>query len=96
MFRFRGVRYLLCLALLCTVPGGLFGYRVALAAQESGNSSPTLPPSEEQPPPEESIELFAQFPALENTAGASFKFAVTVEYRIKERRTFDLNLTDNP
>ena len=96
MFRFRGVRYLLCLALLCTVLGGLFGDRVALAAQEIGNSSPTLPPSEEQPPPEESIELFTQFPVLENTAGASFKFEVTVEYRIKERRTFDLNLTLPP
>ncbi|MBE9477728.1 MAG: hypothetical protein IMY81_00605 [Chloroflexi bacterium] len=101
MFKFRGVRYLLCLALLCTVPVGLFGDRVALAAQESGNSSPTLPPieeqpPEEQPPPKESIELFAQFPVLENTAGASFKFEVTVEYRIRERRTFDLNLTLPP
>ncbi len=95
MFKFREVRYLLCLALLCAVLGGLFGDRVALAAQESGDSSPTLPPSEEQPP-EESIELFAQFPALENMAGASFKFEVTVEYRIKERRTFDLNLTLPP
>lgn len=97
MFRFRGVRYLLCLALLCTVLGGLFGDRVALAAQENGNSSPTLPPSEEeQPPPEENIELFTQFPVLENMAGASFRFEVTVEYRIKERRTFDLNLTLPP
>jgi len=101
MFKFRGVRYLLCLALLCTIPGGLFGDRVALAAQESSNSSLTMPPSEEQPPeeqptPEESMELSAQFPVLENTAGASFNFEVSVEYRIKERRTFDLNLTLPP
>ena len=101
MFRFRGVRYLLCLALLCAVPSGLFGDRVALAAQESGNSSPTPPPNEEQPPeeqtpPKERIELLAQFPVLENTVGASFKFEVTVEYRIKERRTFELNLTLPP
>ena len=96
MLKFRGVCYLLCLALLCTILGGLFGDRVALAAQESSNSSFTLPPSEEQPAPEERMELSAQFPVLENTAGASFNFEVTVDYRIKERRTFDLNLTLPP
>lgn len=101
MFKFRGVCYLLCLALLCAVPGGLFGDTVALAAQESSNRSPTILPNEEQPPeeqpsPQESIELVTQFPVLENTAGASFDFEVTVEYRIKERRTFDLNLTLPP
>jgi len=101
VFKFRGVRYLICLALLCAIPGGLFVDRVALAAQENGSNSPTLSPNEEQPPeetptPEESIELFTQFPVLENTAGASFKFEVSVEYRIKERRTFDLNITLPP
>ena len=35
MFRFRRVRYLLCLALLCTALGGLLGGHVVLAAQEN-------------------------------------------------------------
>lgn len=101
MIRFRRVRYLLCLASLCTVLGGLLGSHVALAAQENAGNSYTLPPNEEQPAeeqttPQERIELSAQYPVLENTAGTSYNFEITVDYRIKERRTFDLNLTMPP
>lgn len=94
MNKFRGAHYLLCLALLSGVFGGLFGDRVVLAAQESSYGSFLLPPSQEQTtPPEESVEAFSNWPVLEGTRGSSFKFEITFNYRIKERRLFDLNLT---
>ena len=83
MYKFRGVIFVLCLALLCATNGGLFNDRSAVAA-------------EEETPPEDSIELVAQYPVLENTIGSSFNFEVTVDYKIQERRTFDLNLTLPP
>jgi uncharacterized membrane protein len=96
MFKFRGVHYLLCAAMVCAA-GGLFAGGVAFAAQNSGNNSIALPPGqeEESPPeeePKESVDIFAQFPVLENTAGSSFNYEVTIDYRIKERMTFDLSL----
>ena len=83
MCKFRGVIFVLCLALLCATTGGLFNGHSAVAA-------------EGEAPPEDSIELVAQYPVLENTIGSSFNFEVTVDYKIKERRTFDLNLTLPP
>lgn len=97
MNKFRGARYLLCLALLSGVFGVLFGGHAVLAAQENSNVSLLLPPSQEQPtPPEESIEVFTDWPVLEDTPGNSFEFEITFNYRIKERRLFDLNLTVPP
>jgi len=97
MNRFRQVRYLLCLFLLLSgVLGGLFGGQVVLAAQESSNNSPLLPPNQEQPQPEEptedKLELVTRFPILESTAGSIFTFEVTFDYQGSKRRVFDLNL----
>jgi len=99
MNKFRGVHYLLCVALLLGVLGGTFGGQVVLAAQESSGDSFLLPPSQDEPPPEEpkeEVELSAQWPTLQSTAGSSLEYEITFNYHIKERRTFDLNLTVPP
>ena len=96
MFKFRGLRYLIFIATIC-VAGGLFAQGVAFAAHDTGNNTIELLPFQDEAPadeegPQESVEVFAQFPVLENTVGSSFSYEVTIDYRIKERRTFDLNL----
>ena len=99
MNKFRGVHYLLCVVLLLGVLGGIFGGQVVLAAQESSGDPFLLPPSQDEPPPEEpkeEIELSAQWPTLQSTAGSSLEYEITFNYHIKERRTFDLNLTVPP
>jgi len=96
--KFRAVCNLLfCLALIFGLLGGLFGSRVVLAAQENNYGSSSPPPSEEQvlpdEPPEEEIEIFCTWPILEGEPGDSFKYEITFNYKISERRMFDLNLT---
>lgn len=86
----------LCLALIFGLIGGLSGSRIALAAQEHSSVSPLLPPSQEEPPPEapeERVEVFAAWPILEGHPGDSFRFEISFNYLIKERRTFELDLT---
>ncbi|MFC1957030.1 NEW3 domain-containing protein [Chloroflexota bacterium] len=92
MSKFRGARYLLCLALFCGVFGGLFGSQLALAAQE-GSQVDILPaPGQEEPPTEERLEVFSRFPIQQNTVGSSFEFEITLYYEGSESRTFDLDM----
>ena len=100
MNRLRGFHFLLCFVLLSVVLGGLLGGQVVFAAQESSNRSFLLPPGQEEPPPEEpteeKLELFAQYPILQNTPDSIFEFEVTFNHQSSERRTFDINLTSPP
>ncbi len=95
--KLRTVGYFLsCVALIFGLFGGLLGSTVAFAAQESSGDSISLLPNQEEPPPpepEEEVELFSAWPVLEGQPGDSFKFDITFNYWIKERRVFDLNLT---
>jgi len=96
MNRFKGAHYLLCLALLLGVFGGLLGGHVVLAAQESSQAAVLLAPAEEEPPPEEppeeNLEIYSRFPILQNTYGSAFEFEVTLFYEGSEPRTFDLDM----
>ena len=91
MGKFRGARYLLCLALFFGVLGSLFGSQLALAAQESRQVDASLPPGQEEPPPEESINVFARYPIQQSVVGNAFEFEITLYYEGPEARTFDLD-----
>jgi uncharacterized membrane protein len=91
MGKFRGARYLLCLALFFGVLGSLFGSQLALAAQESRQVDALLPPGQEEPPPEESINVFARYPIQQSVVGNAFEFEITLYYEGPEARTFDLD-----
>jgi uncharacterized membrane protein len=97
MNRFKGAHYLLCLALLLGVLGSLLGGPVVFAAQESNQAVVLPPPAQEEPPPEEpaeeSLDIYSRFPILQNTAGSTFEFEITLFYEGSEPRTFDLDLT---
>jgi uncharacterized membrane protein len=97
MNRFKGAHYLLCLALLLGLFGGLLGGPVVLAAQGSSQAATLPPPAQEEPPPEEpiveSLEIFSDFPVLQNTIGSAFEFEITLFYQGSEPKTFDLDLT---
>lgn len=97
MGKFRGARYLLCLALFFGVFGGLFGSQLALAAQESSQVDISLAPGQEEPPPEEaieeSLEVFSRSPIQQNIVGSVFEFEITLYYEGSEPRTFDLDIT---
>ena len=98
--KFGLVWYLaLCFALVFGLIGGLSGSRVALAAQENSGVSAPLPPGEEEPPPEEPqerVDIYCNWPVLEGQPGDSFEFEIKFDYRINERRTFELGLTVPP
>ena len=95
MGKFRGARYLLCLALFFGVCGGLFGSQLALAAQESSQVDVLLPPGQEEPQPEEiteeRLEVFARYPIQQNVVGMAFEFEITLYYEGAEAKTFDLD-----
>jgi uncharacterized membrane protein len=91
MGKFRGARYLLCLALFFGVLGSLFGSQLALAAQESRQVDALLPPGQEEPPPEESLNVFARYPIQQSVVGSTFEFEITLYYEGPEARTFDLD-----
>jgi uncharacterized membrane protein len=97
MNRFKGAHYLLCLALLLGVFGGLLGGQVVLAAQGSSQAFVLPPPAQEEPPSEEpaaeSLEIYSTYPVLQDTAGKNFEFEITLFYQGSEPKTFDLNLT---
>lgn len=97
MNRFKGAHYLLCLALLLGVFGGLLGGPVVLAAQGSSQAAVLPPPAQEEPPPEEpteeSLDIYSKYPVLQNTIGSAFEFEITLFYEGSEPRTFDLDLT---
>jgi uncharacterized membrane protein len=91
MGKFRGARYLLCLALFFGVLGSLFGSQLALAAQESRQVDALLPPGQEEPPSEESLNVFARYPIQQSVVGSAFEFEITLYYEGPEARTFDLD-----
>jgi len=95
MGKFRGARYLLCLALFFGVLGSLFGSQLALAAQESRQVDVLLPSGQEEPPPEEAIEesldVFARYPVQQSVVGSAFEFEITLYYEGPEAKTFDLD-----
>ena len=93
MSRWRAVHCLLCLILLFGVLTGLGGDRVALAAQEGGNSSFLLSLNQEQPPPEEKLELICKYPVLERKSGDSFEFGVELKWHTSEFRQFNVTTT---
>jgi uncharacterized membrane protein len=81
--KFRGAHYVLCIGLLLGLTGGLLGGNLALAAdEEPAPKAPVI----------ESLEVYSRFPVLQNTAGSSFEFEVTLYYEGSEARTFDLDL----
>jgi uncharacterized membrane protein len=97
MNRFKGAHYLLCLALLLGVFGGLLGGHVVLAAQQSSQAAVLPSPAQEEPPPEEpvaeSLEIYSHYPILQDTIGSSFEFEITLFYKGgSEPRTFALDL----
>jgi uncharacterized membrane protein len=92
MSKFRGARYLLCLALFFGVFGGLFGSQLALAAQESSRVDILPAPGQEEPLTEERLEIFSRFPIQQNIVGSSFEFEITLYYEGSESRTFDLDM----
>ena len=75
MSRFRGAHYLLGIALLFGVFGGLFGGQAALAAEDNG----------------EELQIFSRYPVLQNIVGSNFEFEVTLYYEGEDARTFDLD-----
>lgn len=82
MTRSRAVHYLLCLALLLAMLGGLITNQ-AVTAQE-------------EPPPEEKLELSCSYPVLRDVAGKSFEFEVSLNWLGSDFRTFDLTTTAPP
>ncbi|MBN1862819.1 MAG: hypothetical protein JW790_04175 [Dehalococcoidales bacterium] len=99
MNRFKGARYLLCLALLLGLCGGLLGGPIVLAAQGSSQAAiMPPPPQDEEPlpeePVEESLKIYSSYPMLQSTVGSVFEFEITLFYTGgSEPRTFDLDLT---
>jgi uncharacterized membrane protein len=97
MNRFKGARYLLCLALLLGLCGGLLGGPIVLAEQGSSQAAIIPPSFEEEAPPEEpveeSLEIYSSYPALKSTVGSALEFEITLFYAGgSEPRTFDLDL----
>ncbi len=101
--KFGMVLYLaLGLALAFVLIGGLSGGGVALAAQENNDVSAPLPPAQEEPPPvapeepQETLDIYCNWPVLEGQPGDTFTFEIKFDYKINERRTFELGLTVPP
>lgn len=96
MGKIRGAHYLLCLALLFGVFGGLLGDRMVLAAHEGNDATVLLPSEQEELPPveplEEKLEVFSSYPILQNILGSIFEFEITLYYEGSEPRTFDLDI----
>ena len=94
MNKFRGAHYLLGLALLFGVSGGLFGGQAVLADQITSQGTVVPAPGDDEPLPvdagEEAVEIFSGYPILQNTVGNVFQFEVTLYYEGDEARTFDL------
>ena len=97
---FRGVHFLPCLALLFGMFGGLAGTQVVLAAQESSNSSISLPPGAAEPPSEESLDLVSEYPVIHGESGDSFEYVVVFDYKTaaeeEEARVFDITTIKPP
>jgi uncharacterized membrane protein len=96
MNKLRVGSYLLGLALLFGLLGGLWGSHLAFADQESRQAEILLPPAQEETPPTEpvaeSLEVFSDYPILQSYFGTSFQFEVTLFYEGSAPRTFDLDL----
>ena len=96
MSKVRGAHYLVGLALLLGVGGGLFGAQpVVFAADGDSPETVDLPPSEDEAVPvEESVTVSSSYPILQNVVGSIFTFDVTLSYQAPEgaaSRTFDLS-----
>ncbi len=96
MNRSKIVQYLLCFVLLFGMLGGISGSQVVLAAQETGNDSFLLSPSQEQPPSEEKLELSCLYPVLRDISGQSFEFEVELKWEGNVSKIFDLATTVPP
>ena len=94
MGKFKGVKYLLCLALFFGVFGSLLGGSLGMAASEGSEAALPVPPAQEEPPPSgESLEIYSRFPKVQNLVGTVFEFEVTLFYEGSEARTFALDMT---
>jgi len=81
MAKLKKFRYLVCLALLTAMIGGLVGAPAVLAQDE-----------EEKPEPPK-IELLNKFPVLTGESGKDFETEVEIKYQGEERKTFDITFS---
>lgn len=96
MSKFRGAHYLVGVALLFGVCGGLFGAQSAAFAETGSSPDATVlsPFQEGDVPVAEDVTVSARYPILQNVVGSSFSFEVTLYYQAPEgsdARTFDLS-----
>ena len=92
MKRFKGAQYLLGLALLFGVSGGLFGSQAVLADQLSSQSAVVPAPNDDSTDTDgEEVQIFSTYPILQNTPDSTFRFEVTLYYEGDESKTFDLD-----
>ena len=96
MNRLKATCYLVCIALLLTLFGGLITQPVALAVSEGVINLSSPPPGQESPEAEE-IKLDCQYPVLSSYAGLYFAFDVELSYKGgEEPRVFDLQVDVPP
>jgi len=92
MNRFKANCYLVCLALLLMVVGGLVAQPIVLALPEGSAALPPSPLGQESHP-EEKIELNCKYPVLSGYAGVYFAYDVELNYiGGEEQRLFDLRV----
>jgi uncharacterized membrane protein len=88
--------YLVCLAFLLTLLGGLVTQPIAFAVSGDSANLPSIWPNQESPPVEQ-IVLGCKYPVLSSSADSYFSYGIELSYRGgKEPRLFDLRVDVPP